>query len=488
MRSVVLCAILSAIAFSASAADGLANPERGFRFEQQVGLEDGEKVTASKKSGWRFDEYAKDGVRIAQAYCYLNKYCESDVSQAKLDSLQADFDRARRIGVKFLLRFAYETDMSRRIGPTAGRILSHIRQLTPIVRKNADVIYVLQIGWIGAWGEFHSSAHRLEDDAKVVADVVAATLEMLPENRLTMMRTSRQRAMVLGRLGGNREVVAETAWGSTPSARIGFFNDATLANCYDSGTFLEDCESYSRMSWADVLEAKLDQPGAPVFDRMARESAFVPVDGELFWTGHVEPLLQNGLTAIQRLRRHHYTTFSIVHGNSELDKSPERGAIDAWKVTPITRELLEANGIPCDSDYFAGVPYRTAYEYIRDHLGYRLVAKTCERRGAKVRLTVHNYGFAAPVNRRKVYFAILAADGAVTAIPTDFDCRRFAAESDTVVEADVPALKDGERLALWLPDESETIRNRPEYAIVFAGGARVEVVGDRRLNVLSVDR
>ena len=488
MRSAVLCAILSAIALSAFAADGLSNPERGFRFEQQVGLEDGEKVTTSKKSGWRFDEYAKDGVRIAQAYCYLNKYCEADIAQAKLDSLQADFDRARKLGVKFLLRFAYETDMSRRAGPTADRILSHIRQLTPIVRKNADVIYVLQVGWIGAWGEFHSSAHRLEDDVKTVADVVAATLEMLPENRLTMMRTSRQRTIALGRLGGDREVSAGTAWGLAPSARIGFFNDATLANCYDAGTFLEDSEAYSKMSWADVLEAKLDQPGAPVFDRMARESAFVPVDGELFWTGHVEPLLQNGLTAIQRLRRHHYTTFSLVHGNSELDMSPERGAIDAWKVSPITRELLEANGIPSDPDYFAGVPYRTAYEYIRDHLGYRLVAKGCERRDGKVRLTVHNYGFAAPVNRRKAYFAILVADGAVTEIPTGFDCRRFAAESDTVVEADVPALKDGERLALWLPDESETIRRRPEYAIVLAGGAMAETVGDHRLNVLSVDR
>ena len=476
---------ISGNAFSATGIcrGGISNPERGFRFEQQIGLVGDEGMTAGMKSAWRFDDYAKDGVRIAQAYCYLTGCLETDIPQVKLVSLQKDFDRARMLGVKFLLRFAYERDVSRRVGPTSERILSHIRQLTPIVQKNADVIYVLQIGWIGAWGEFHSSARRLDEDEKVVADVVAATLDMLPENRMTMMRLSRQRTVALRRLGGDHEVTAETAWSATPPARIGFFNDATLANCYDAGTFLGDYGTYAKMSWADVLEAKLDQPGAPVFDRMARESAFVPVDGELFWTGQVEPLLQGGLVSIQRLRRHHYTTFSLVHGNSELDKSPELGAIDTWKVTPITRELLEANGIPCDPDYFSGVPYRTAYEYIRDHLGYRLVVKKCERRDGKVRLTVHNYGFAAPVNRRKAYFAILAADGAVTEIPTDFDCRRFAAESDTVVECDVPALKDGERLALWLPDE--LLADRAEYAIRLAGGAEFVEKDGKILNMLT---
>ena len=476
MSGVVLCAML--------ALAGLSNPERGFRFEQKVGLEDGEKQGKSNLSAWKFRECAEDGVTVAQAYCYLNRYCDAPIPQAKLDALQADFDRARKEGVKFLLRFAYETDMSRTRGPTAERILSHIRELTPIVRANTDVIYVLQTGWVGAWGEFHSSAHRLEYDEVEVPRIVRATLDMLPGDRVTMMRTSYQRSLALKGLGGDREVTAETAWGDSPPARIGFFNDATLADFHDAGTFLHDRKALAKMAWDDILGLKFDQPGAQVFDRMARESVYVPVDGELFWIGHVDTLRQNGLAAIQRLRLHHYTTLSIVHGNSEFDKNKGAGAIDAWKSNPITPQLLSAYGIPYDSAYFAGVPFRTAYEYIRDHLGYRLVAKGCELKDGKARLMVRNYGFAAPVNPRPAYFAVVAADGKVTEIPTGFDCRKLLPEQDTVIEAPVPALKDGERLALWLPDGSESIRNCPAYSISLAGGATIETTGGYRLNVL----
>ena len=186
MSGVVLCAMV--------ALAGLVNPERGFRFEQKVGLEEGEKQSKSNLSAWKFKECAEDGVTVAQAYCYLNKYCDAPIPQAKLDALQADFDRARKEGVKFLLRFAYETDMSRKKGPTLQRILSHIIELRGIVKRNADVVYALQIGWVGAWGEFHSSASGIEFDREASAKVVKYTMDyMLPENRSTMLRTMQLR-------------------------------------------------------------------------------------------------------------------------------------------------------------------------------------------------------------------------------------------------------------------------------------------------------
>ncbi len=270
----------------------------------------------------------------------------------------------RRDGVKFLFRFAYETDMSRTKGPSLARILSHIRELSAIVKRNADVIYAFQVGKVGA---------------------------------------------------------------------------------------------------------------------------HVPVDGELFWIGNVDPARQNGLDALIRLRRHHYTTFSLVHGNSELDMNSGRdiGPIDTWKKTPVTADLLASFGIPSDPAYFADVPYRTAYEYIRDHLGYRLVAKDVKWTDGTARVTLHNYGFAAPINPRKAVFVVLAADGTVTECPTGFDCRRMAPESDTIVSSGaIPNRKVGDRLALWLPDEMPSIRLRPEYAIRLAGGVTVETIGGRLLNVL----
>lgn len=466
MSGVVLCAMV--------ALAGLVNPERGFRFEQKVGLEEGEKQSKSNLSAWKFKECAEDGVTVAQAYCYLNKYCDAPIPQAKLDALQADFDRARKEGVKFLLRFAYETDMSRKKGPTLQRILSHIIELRGIVKRNADVVYALQIGWVGAWGEFHSSASGIEFDREASAKVVKYTMDyMLPENRSTMLRTMQLREDMLAELGIGGE-------------RIGLFNDATLADFFDAGTFMGDRNKLMKMAWDEILGTKFSIPGNPQFDLVCKLGAQLPVDGELFWNGNVDVAHQNGIAALIRLRRHHYTTLSLVHGNSRFDMNAGLGPIDQWQKTPVTGELLASYGIPYDSAYFAGVSFRTAYEYIRDHLGYRLVAKDCRRDGGKVRLTLHNHGFAAPVNSRPAYFAVIAADGKVTEIPTGFDCRKLLPEQDALIEASVPALRDGERLALWLPDESESIRKCPAYAISLAGGATVETTGGYRLNVLDL--
>ena len=451
---------------------GIANPERGWRFESLVGLEPGD-ASWRGTNNWPFARYRRDGVTVTQAYCYLTRYCSSDIPESKLAALQADFDRARAEGVKLLLRFAYETDTTRRRGPYLPRILSHAAQLKGIVRRNADVIYCLQIGWVGAWGEFHSSRSGIERSPEQIAKVVAATLDILPPNRCTMMRYMPAREQALLKLDGRGE------------DRIGFFNDATLAGFVEGGTFVDYPEKMERMSWGDLLWGKYGERGNYHYDTVTQISAGLPVDGELFWTGQrVNPAWDTALAAILRLREHRYTTFSVVHGNSGLDKSPEPGAIDRWRATPVTAGLLAAYGVDCDPGYFAGAPYRTAYDFIRDHLGYRLVAKSASWEGGEARAVLHNYGFAAPVNPRPAHFAVVAADGAVRTYPTGFDCRALAAGADTEIVGRVPARAAGERLALWLPDEM--LETRPEYAVRLAGGAEVVERDGRVLNVIDL--
>ena len=229
----------------ADSRDGLANPERGWRFEIGIGRlpEDPVKFTHVTDQ-WPFPRFVKDGVTVSQAYCYLTQFANGPVSDAKIAALEADFAKARRAGVKFLLRFAYEfsDEVSWRTkgAPTAERILAHIKQLTPVVRRNSDVIYCLQTGWVGLWGEFHSSTHGIEKNPAHVAAIVKATLDMLPPDRTTMMRRIAYKENVLKSLGAEGEVTATNAWTQVPTARIGFFNDGTLANWWDGATFTEE--------------------------------------------------------------------------------------------------------------------------------------------------------------------------------------------------------------------------------------------------------
>ena len=471
--------------------DGLANPERGFRFEIGVGRIPSDMVkVAHVRDQWPFPRYRRDGVVISQAYCYLTQFHSSEISDEKLAALQADFDRARRDGVKFLFRFAYEYDGVKE-GPTAERILAHIRQLTPIVRDNADVIYVLQIGWVGLWGEFHTSVHGISKDPKAVADIVAATLEMLPPGHPTMMRRMAYRRAVLGTLGVGTEVTSANAWSSEPAARIGFFNDGTLANWWDGGTFTT--EPYA-------------ETGDEDFDEVARYGRYLPVDGELFWTGqYSHPAFACGLRAIDRFTRHHYTTLSLVHGFSELDQRRDPWTIDGWKVTPVTPDELAFFGIRFDPAYFEGVPHRTAFEFIRDHLGYRLAATKADFSGDiapggafEASVTLRNYGFSTPVKPRRPEFVLASKSGEAVEIPVEFDCRQLqpcaeGATDGSVLDHEIrlatslPAsMPEGPYcLGIWFPDPSPSLRYRPEYAIRLATALPTTVVGGRLLNVLN---
>lgn len=459
------------------ATSGLANPERGFRFEMEVGLEG----TGSTESSWPFADYRDDGIVMTQAYCYLTDYWNTEIPQRKLDALQTSFDRARKDGVKFVLRFAYQRSMEETtVAPTLERVLAHIEQLTPIVRQNSDVVYTLQVGWLGAWGEFHSDPNRLTGDPRAVAAVVEATLRMLPPNRSTMMRRARFRTMA--RQGAGEQL---------DMSRVGFFNDGTLAGTTDGGTF--DHIAYQ---------------GDPEFDEVTAFSPDVPVDGELFWNSVPDRLSANALNAIFRFTQHHYSTFSVVHSNSELDFTPLYGSIDTWKATPFTASMLKAYGLPCDEHYFARNPLPSAYEYIRDHLGYRLEAVASEgsfegRRyvGKAVategsfegrryvgKVTLRNVGFARPVNPRPIYLVLFNRKGVAYEYATGIDARELQpwqsveVPLEGLLPADAP--KGRYRAALWLPDDDPSIHYRPEYAIQLAEGTHRKEVAGRLLNVL----
>jgi len=452
--------------------DGLANPERGWRFEVGVGrlTEDPCKFTHVTDQ-WPFPRFKKDGVTVTQAYCYLTQFHDREISQEKIAALEADFARARKEGVKFLLRFAYDHKPYLKPTPTLERLLAHIAQLKPVVCRNVDVIYCLQTGWVGAWGEFHSSVSGLEKDPKAVAAIMQATLDMLPPERMTMMRRMDYKVNALRSLGvGTNEVTAATAWTDTPAARIGFFNDGTLANWWDGGTFVDE-------PYADDSNWE--------YERVKREGLYTPVDGELFWStqGEAHPCYACGMRAIDRFSQQHYTTFSLVHGHSLLNSGGVPWTIDGWKVTPVTPDELRFFKIDFDPAYFQGVPYRTAYEFIRDHLGYRLALKAAELPVAagRARLTLHNYGFAAPVNPREVILVAVAPDGKVREIPTGFDCRKAMPGHDVKVAVEVTR-QPGERFALWLPDPQKRLRLRPEYAVRLATRLTTKTIGGRLLH------
>jgi len=476
-----------------SGREGVRNPERGLRIETLVAEPPGESAWGPaahlrgktsegySDSWWILDtqRYASHGLTLAQTYCYLDRYLDGPIPEEKLQWLQAAFDSLREHGLKAVLRFAYERDMSRKRGPTLERILAHLDQLEPIIRANNDVIFVMQAGCVGAWGEWHSSANNLEGDHQALAAIVDRVLTALPSDRMTQVRVPKYKRWVLEQavLGGFNEVTADNSHNASPAARIGFNNDGFLAGATCGGTWPEP--------------PQFSNPGNPQFDYMTQESPYVAIDGELFWSDQGGKI--DGLRAARRLRLHHYSSFSLAHSYSEREGKPY--SIDAWILAPLTLQQVRDHKLPASDGYFedefGNAVRRTQFEYIRDHLGYRFELQSAVL-PAQVRAAgplafeaeLINRGFSVMHNPRPVYLVLTGPDEAVTEIPVPDADPRMWQPSDPAdaehtplvhtISADLalPAqvAPGSYKLGLWLPDPYDTIRLDPRYAVRFANG------------------
>ena len=195
------------------------NPERGFYTAVDL-------LSESDLSWVR----TVDGHTLVQSYVRLDAYRNAPLPASLLSDLDDALGVARRDGVKVILRFAYN------FGPPApdaplGRILQHIDQLAQTLQANADVIAVLQGGFIGAWGEWHSSPNG-NTTPEARAAVLGALLDALPAERTVQLRYP---ADLIEQFP--TPLAPGERFSGSDQARTGHHNDCFLSNDEDSGTY-----------------------------------------------------------------------------------------------------------------------------------------------------------------------------------------------------------------------------------------------------------
>jgi len=93
--------------------------------------------------------------------CSRQPAVNSPLSPAMLNKINVGIAAYAGTGIRLLLRFIYNYGP---IGPT-GRdaplsvILTHIDQLAPVLLENQDLIFALEAGFVGTWGEWHHSTN-----------------------------------------------------------------------------------------------------------------------------------------------------------------------------------------------------------------------------------------------------------------------------------------------------------------------------------------
>lgn len=481
---------------------GLLNPERGFRWENRIG---------SFKSKWDNKKWLNsikasrgDGLTMTQAYCELLDYHNMKrIPEKKLKRLEESFAAVRKNGIKLLLCFRYEMNAKDKKGPTTEIILSHIKQLKPILLRNMDIIAVLQAGFIGLYGEWHRSYHRLDRNPAAQKKILRALLDILPAGRKMVIRYPRHKNTFVKSVSYRKDlqpITSKEAHSMRPEARIGFSDHGFMVGKNDAGTFAP-------------------RPSKD-YDYMSQESLFLPMDAEFFWTFSTYGRRKDdGLEAIKRLWEHHYTLFSYAHNHSRYEgwqwkkKYNARYSIDEWKSEMIKPEFLKENNLPFSDNYFKDakgkiVP-RSIFEYIRDHLAYRLELtkgsypkKAISGKSFKAAFNLVNRGFAAPINPRLVYLVLVDKNKIYTLGKAKTDVRKWYPCNPykrTILAPpytlkfktkSFPKVSPGKyKLGIWLPDNSKSLQNDARYAIRFANrdvpwwtGAKnnygVNIIGD----------
>jgi hypothetical protein len=383
------------------------NPERGFyRTTELVNNPD-------------FATARNAGDTLVHSYVRLDSWRNSPLPQSLLDAMTAGFQKARQAGVKIVLRFAYnfgpypdsEPDASR------ARIQAHLVQVQPVLAANADVIFVMQAGFIGAWGEWHTSTNGLDNPTDKGA-ILASILDALPVSRQTQLRYPPD----IRRLNGP-PITADEAWTGSDRSRVGFHNDCFLASADDWGTW-----------------GRESTPIEQEKDFIAANGLYTVVGGE---TCNVNPPRSACASALSELQRMHWTY---------LNEEYHEGVIAAWK----------SGG---------------CFDEMRRRLGYRLALTSADYPSSiapggafALAVDVVNQGWASMMNARPLYF-VLDGPRRVPLLATT-DPRRWASGATAAIRETFtlpPDLPPGTyRLALWLPDATSGLRANAAYSVRLA--------------------
>ncbi|UBU15831.1 DUF4832 domain-containing protein [Nonomuraea gerenzanensis] len=402
------------VTYTPTTAD-FANPERGLY--HHTGDCDKNDFSLATLQSYRTSQH----ISLVMCVFYLAEFKTAAISQAALDQLQQQLDTVRAAGLKMVLRLAYTTSTD---GADAAkdRVLAHLDQLKPYLTANQDVIYLMQAGFIGAWGEWYYTQNFGNAGTVTAADwanrkaVVDKLLGVLPSTRMVQLRTPKfKRTMYT-----TTPVTSGQAYGGSAVARLGHHNDCFLASPDDYGTYENAAVEYP------YLEA---------------ETRYVAMGGE---TCNPNPPRSDCPTAEDELSRFHW---------SYLNTDYHTGVLASWSTGGCLAEITRSLG------------YRFA-------LQSGTYPSTATRGGGlPVTITLRNDGYAAPVNPRGLELLLRnTSTGAVHRLPLSADPRRWAAGATSTITQTVtlPAAIPAGSYALLLNLPDPLLPARPEYAIRLA--------------------
>ena len=431
-------------------ADDVKNPERGLYKMVEYFYHDRDGSSTSATAGLE-DSYNSEGTLVMTLF-YLFDFVDSDhISSAGLQYVRDVLSNVRKKGKKAIVRFAYNNEhpSSYHQEPTKDQILNHLTDLQPVLSDFADVIYVVQAGFIGTYGEWYYTTHFSRFKGKEEqrdftvsgnavtgyenrAAVLDALLAAVPAGRQIALRTPFYKRYYLSPNSISTWTPLTAPGGTDANARLAFHNDAFLAGSSDMGTYHH---GEDRPMWM-------------------QQSASLICGGEAPYGNSYDLDYSDTFEEVRSaLCDYHY---SYLHHDTAYHTGGSGGSrmMNYWH---------EQGWMPD----------------IKKLLGYRLYLESVRIEGEgwtagsslTVSMTLHNGG-AAPVMNERPMALVLLRNGTPTVLVEHLgDVRTVASQASKTFSATWTLTRDivaGDKLALWLPDAATGLQSRPEYSIRLA--------------------
>ena len=467
--------------------DWVRNPEKGLYkhyeiyFDLQMHLNhpdwalNSDGISDLDSGSYNFASYT-DGTLVLTLF-YLVDYRTKNLDSKALNAIEKTFQKVRAAGKKAIVRIAYSHtagsdatyDSGQPRDASLSQIQAHLNQMSSILDNYKDVIYLVQAGCIGTYGEWYyisRSEFNYSYDGSSRSgfsgrkDVITALLNAVP-GRQVGLRTPNFKRFYLNKKSDYQYPLNSYATLSRPNAegdahyRLAFFNDVFMCDKYDEmgtfGRYSSDPEiSFNKQMWKD-------------------QAAFLAVGGETANNGSTQPYMKdvNTYDPVSYIKQYH---MSYLHQRTNSDmytywqgQGKEKDIKNAlgyrlwltnFKISGTVSAGKTVNMIfSIKNNGAAPVIYKRPMKIVFIRNSDKKVTELASTTGS-----VSNYIFFSQGNTQTTQHG-----------STDYaDIRQVAPNQYKYFTCQVTLpsnISSGDMIAIWMPDQASNLRNRKEYSI-----------------------
>jgi len=401
--------------------DIIINPERGLYSYNSFSTQD-ENILTTKQ----VQENRSAGRSLLLTLYYLFDFRDKPITPEFLNRIETNMKALREGGAKCVLRFAYsDSEENTPWDAPPDIVLHHITQLKPYLEEYSDVIYTLEAGFVGIWGEWYYTSHFImnpqsSQDFHLRKSVLEALLNTLPKDRMVAVRTPSYKINCFN-LSYSDSITQDKAFNESFLSRLGAHNDCFLASSNDVGTFSNISE---RKFWEN-------------------ESRYTVMGGETCGLSSYSSC-EN---ALLQMEKYHW---------SYLNSDYHPGVLSNWRM-------------------------EGCFDEISRRLGYRFVLTNGTFTKNPIagetftgKLAIVNKGFASLVNPRNAEIVFESAENPDEKyiVSLNGDPRKWQPQRENLIQFNfaLPISMKGKKFNLYLnlPDPKPTLIDKPAFNIQLA--------------------